>query len=334
VVVEIAENMLYLLRRFGRIPNASRYYFLSRSQPPFLTSMLRAARAELQRAPGAREPERWLTDGADAARREYEQVWCGSQFPDFRKVYRGLSRYYDLNIWHNAAEAESGWDMTPRFEDRCLDFLPVDLNSLLYRYECDFAWFARDDETESKSWRERAEGRRQQTSDLMWEQATGFFYDYDYSKTRRSEFRSLAGFFPMWAGLARPEQAASMVERHLPFFETPHGLVTAEQAKHADGGAPKQWGWPNGWAPLHWIVVSGLWRYGFEAQARRIAEKWVRLVAAEFEAHGQNYEKYNVVEGRRASSERYPDQAGFGWTNAIFVRMVRLLDGEKPLEFE
>src|SRR5262245_51865951 len=41
LVVEITENVSYLMDRFGRIPNASRYYHLSRSQPPLLTSMLR-----------------------------------------------------------------------------------------------------------------------------------------------------------------------------------------------------------------------------------------------------------------------------------------------------
>src|SRR5690242_866514 len=39
-ILDMTENMAYLLRRFGVIPNASRYYFLSRSQPPFFTQMI------------------------------------------------------------------------------------------------------------------------------------------------------------------------------------------------------------------------------------------------------------------------------------------------------
>ena len=35
LIVDMAENMASLYRRFGIIPNANRYYFLSRSQPPF-----------------------------------------------------------------------------------------------------------------------------------------------------------------------------------------------------------------------------------------------------------------------------------------------------------
>src|SRR5215212_2939699 len=33
LVADLAENLAALLRRFGLIPNASRYYYLSRSQP-------------------------------------------------------------------------------------------------------------------------------------------------------------------------------------------------------------------------------------------------------------------------------------------------------------
>ncbi|WP_292159367.1 trehalase family glycosidase [Mesorhizobium sp.] len=43
LVVDMAENMVAMLRRFGMIPNASRLYFLSRSQPPLSTAMFRLA---------------------------------------------------------------------------------------------------------------------------------------------------------------------------------------------------------------------------------------------------------------------------------------------------
>src|SRR3978361_140930 len=62
-----------------------------------------------------------------------------SKNPTTLQVYKGLSRYYDINYLHDLAEAESGWDMTPRFDRRALNYLPVDLNALLYKYETDFA---------------------------------------------------------------------------------------------------------------------------------------------------------------------------------------------------
>ena len=66
---------------------------------------------------------------------------CGwaQKKPNARRVHKDLSRYYDINMLHDLAEAESGWDMTPRFNHKALNYLPVDLNALLYKYEVDFA---------------------------------------------------------------------------------------------------------------------------------------------------------------------------------------------------
>lgn len=328
LVIEITENMLFLMNRFGRIPNANRYYHLSRSQPPFLSSMIRKAYdAKARQGLTQTELSGWLKTASKFAELEYEQVWRGTKFPDFREVYRGLSRYYDLNIWHAAAEAESGWDMTNRFEDHCLDFVPVDLNSLLYQYEGDFAIFARllGDGDAEKKWHARQENRRENMFDVLWDNDAGFFFDFNYRLGRRSSVRSVAGFFPMWSRLATPEQAARIVATHLPFFETDYGLVTTEQMQGKAGDFSKQWEWPNGWAPLQWIVISGLEKYGFHQEALRIAKKWVDLVNRVFLEYKVNFEKYNVVNGSRATPDRYPDQAGFGWTNAVFVRLVNFV---------
>jgi neutral trehalase len=62
------------------------------------------------------------------AKDEYNTVWLGTAKPNMRQVYRGLSRYYDINHLNDLAEAESGWDHTIRFGRKCLEFLPVDLN--------------------------------------------------------------------------------------------------------------------------------------------------------------------------------------------------------------
>jgi alpha,alpha-trehalase len=114
-----------------------------------------------------------------------------------------------------------------------------------------------------------------------------------------------------------------MVEAHLPHFEVSHGLVTTlvHSESHPEQ-AGKQWEWPNGWAPLHWIVLQGLTRYGFLKEAERIEKKWIGLVSHIFREERCFYEKYNVVDGARAVEDRYPDQVGFGWTNGVFLAML------------
>lgn len=328
-IVHITENVLYLMERFGRVPNGTRYYFLSRSQPPFMTSMIRKTVSFMKRRGDTPEQiTSWLKRAYALAKAEYTQVWRGKKFPDEREVYQGLSRYYDLNIWHLAAEAESGWDMTPRFEDRCLDFIPVDLNCLLYHYETDFIGISRrlGLESETEEWMKLRATRREAALNVLWDEDAGFFYDFDYRRGRRSNFRTIAGFFALWAELATPEQARRMVETHLAAFEHQGGLITTERYEANPGDFSKQWAWPNGWAPLHWIAVSGLMKYGYQVEAQRIARKWLDLVNEVFQTHRVNFEKYDVVHFRRATPDRYPDQAGFGWTNAIFRRFTEFLE--------
>ncbi len=331
-VVHITENVLYLMERFGRVPNASRYYHLSRSQPPFMTSMIRKAFSYRKRRGDSYEDlAGWLKCAYTIATTEYNQVWRGKKFPDEREVYQGLSRFYDLNIWHLAAEAESGWDMTPRFEDRCLDFIPIDLNCLLHQYERDFIGICRrlGLENEAEEWTRIREARREAIINALWDEDTGFFYDFDYRRGRRSNFRTVAAYFALWSELATPEQARRMIETHLPVFEHLGGVVTTERYEPGPGEFSKQWAWPNGWAPLHWIVVSGLMKYGYQVEAQRIAFRWLDLVNSVFRTNGVNFEKYDVVHFRRATPDRYPDQAGFGWTNAIFRRFTEFIETGK-----
>jgi alpha,alpha-trehalase len=90
------------------------------------------------------------------------------------------------------------------------------------------------------------------------------------------------------------------------------------------GAMPTQWAYPNGWAPLHFLVVKGLQRYGYHEDARRIAMKWLRTNLDWFNKHNVFLEKYNVVQpGKPPAKGAYPSQTGFGWTNAVFERFCR-----------
>src|ERR1044072_1800246 len=101
----------------------------------------------------------------------------GTRKPHARQIYRGLSRYYDINHLHDLAEAESGWDMTPRFGRKALNYLPVDLNALLYKYETDFARTDRlfDDRREAAKWEQAAEARKAAMDELMWDRLRGLY---------------------------------------------------------------------------------------------------------------------------------------------------------------
>lgn len=316
------ENLLYLFEKFHYIPNASRMYHMSHSQPPVLTSFIR-----LIYETGHKDAV-WLKAKMVIAEQEYEKVWMSKRHPFWHQVHHGLSRYYDINVLHDLAEAESGWDMTPRFERKCLDYLPIDLNSLLYKYEVDFAWAARmqQDDHQERHWLRLAHKRQQQMNKVMWHPRRGFYFDYNYAKHETGGSWSLAGFFPMWAGLASEVQAARMVKQ-LDKFEYEGGLVTTTRPlidMSIFGSLKTQWAFPNGWAPLHWIVIEGLRNYGYHTEAERIARKWLHGNLLWYERHGEFLEKYNVVKPNKHPVEGlYPSQTGFGWSNSVFARLCQ-----------
>jgi alpha,alpha-trehalase len=200
---------------------------------------------------------------------------------------------------------------------------------LLYKYERDFAFAARvlGNEEEAVSWDQAAHKRRMEINDLMWSDVRGFYYDYDYSKKKRAGVDSLAAYYALWAGVASEKQAAKLVG-NLKRFEQKGGLTTTDTSPLVQlmpGGMPVQWAYPNGWAPLHYLVVTGLIKYGYNDDARRIALKWVHTNLQWFNSHGLFLEKYNVVQTNKPPVKGlYPSQTGFGWTNAVFERFCQM----------
>ena len=328
LVMGILDNMFVLIKRFSMVPNASRSYLMGRSQPPLLTSFI----FDVYEAYSL--DKRWLAQAIEYAKTEYSTVWMGTQKPFWHQVESGLSRYYDINSLHDLAEAESGWDMTTRFNRRCLDYLPIDLNALLYKYETDFARTAHilDDYLEQVQWESKAKVRQKNMNKLMWSETKGLFYDYDYLNKKRGSVASLAAFIPLFTGMASAEQAEVLCKK-LKQFTYDGGLVTTYEtnistnngsASKSSKEMPAQWAFPNGWAPLHFMIIKGLENYGYVDEARKIALIWLRANHNWFVNKGVFLEKYNVVEPHLLPIEGvYPTQSGFGWTNAIFERLCQ-----------
>ena len=239
------------------------------------------------------------------------------------------------------AEAESGWDMTNRFNHRCLDFLPVDLNAFLYKYETDFARAAHilGDYLEQVQWESKAKKRQKNMNKLMWSETKGLFFDYDYLNDKRGSVESLASFVPLFTKMASKEQA-HVLSKKLNHFMFSGGLVTTYENIIPTGDSsltksskqmPTQWAFPNGWAPLHFMVIKGLENYGYDEEAKKVALIWLRTNHNWFVNKGVFLEKYNVVEPNLLPVEGvYPTQTGFGWTNAVFERLCQdYLDEDK-----
>lgn len=336
----VVDNFIYLYKRYGIIPNFNSHASTNRSQPPFLSSMILDVYHHEQN-------KKWLETRMEYAKHEYMNVWNDAEGA-YNHCIEGfeLSKYGDRDIGYaQAAELESGWDMTSRFYNRCNEFLPVDLNTYLYKYEQDFMYESSLSKKthEMHEWQKRTENRKNHMTKYLWNDKKGFYFDYDYVHKRQSVFLSLAGFIPMWAGIPDGRQAAKMV-LNLPHFETKYGLViTAEESLPRDiievsnipleykkflqeSLNPKQWDYPNIWPPIEYLVVIGLLKYGYIDDAKRIMRKSLAGQAKIFRKYNTFFEKINGVKGDVAGSYHYLNQSGFGWTNAIFYRYVKILE--------
>ncbi len=92
----MVENFFYEIENYGAVLNANRTYFLTRSQPPFLSSMIRAVYdAEIARDPSPANRARqlkWIAHAYPYAHRDHD-FWLSSMH---RAGQTGLARYLDI----------------------------------------------------------------------------------------------------------------------------------------------------------------------------------------------------------------------------------------------
>ncbi|CAG8515163.1 8772_t:CDS:2 [Ambispora leptoticha] len=89
----MVENFVYEIKHYGKILNANRSYYLTRSQPPFLTDM--ALRVYHHLSGEESEKVKWLATAFNAAIKEYHTVWMSVPRYDPKT---GLSRFYPTGL--------------------------------------------------------------------------------------------------------------------------------------------------------------------------------------------------------------------------------------------
>lgn len=333
------ENLMAMALRFGFVLNGNRAEFLNNSQPPFLSQAVREVyevikdREWLRGALPAIEKEYafyTISRGTDIGLSRYDAVTPISDSQKKRAVEILVDRLgytpdvsYDELARGLYAVGESGWDINPRMTYRAYDYAVAELNSLIYSVESNMEFFSLElGKAESaEEWRTRKEKRAELCRKYL-KGEDGIFYDYDLVKGERTSLLSAASYYPLYFGMATDDEARAAVER-LPELETEWGIVTVERCDHIKGTF--QWGYPNGWPPMQQIVVGGLLRYGYEADAKRIAKKFLGLMEKSFAETGHLWEKYDVVKGSAEALAEYETPAMLGWTYGTYRAFSELL---------
>jgi len=350
----MVENFAYLIDEIGFIPNGNRTYYCTRSQPPFFALMVELL-AEVRDDAGVlgrflpqliREYDFWMsgTEIVNADEPAHRRVVA------FGDAY--LNRYWDdaivprqesyaedvelaarvdrspESLYRDVrAGAESGWDFTSRwFGDRrslatirTTQVIPVDLNSLMYNLESLLARICRSEGRgeEAEHYLRRAERRLRILQTNFFDDDAGMFVDLALPNMKSTGALSIAATYPLFFGIALPEQAARVAHRvHSDFLKAGGWLTTLY-----DTG--QQWDRPNGWAPMQWIIYRGLCNYGRETEALEGAQRWVDNNLDIYGKSGSLVEKYDVENmGVQAAGGEYEVQTGFGWTNGVLLKFL------------
>jgi alpha,alpha-trehalase len=203
---------------------------------------------------------------------------------------------------------------------------------LLYRTEKDLEqisrWLGHTDDAER--WSKRAEERVRLITKYLWNAEMGLFFDFNFVTKQVSDYKYASTFYPLWAGLATPEQAKAVLS-NLKMFEQPGGLPMST----VESGA--QWDLPYGWGNIEMLSIEGLRRYGDNGDADRVSYDFLSNVAENFRRDGEIREKYNVVtRSSQAHAELgyHMNVVGFGWTNAAFLELLHNLPKEMVQRLE
>src|ERR1700686_3410944 len=315
----MVDNFFFEIEHYGAMLNANRTYYLTRSQPPFLSSMFvdvyRASQKDghldeawLKRAYANLDKDygMWTRDPHLAGETGLSRYYDFGEGPPAEAVqdesgfYRKVAQYFFLhpaqaddyvveaNLGTNQAVAgapyslqvcdvpltmappgcekpkpfklsadyykgdrsmrESGFDVSFRFGSfgsATHHYAPVCLNSLLYKNEKDLEqislWLGHAED--AKKWNKRAEERKKLITQYLWNEQQGLFFDFDFQTKHMSDYHYASTFYPLWAGLATPEQAKA-VAGNLKVFEQPGGLPMSTEETGA------QWDLPYGWGNI------------------------------------------------------------------------------------
>ena len=143
------EDIAYLIGKYGYMPNYTKADGFLRSQPPLFSKgvedfvSITNDRDFMKRMLPFMEKEYtfWQTERMTPI--GLNRYGWNADDAELETFARNIRQRLHLNIedctaekgGHLFAEAESGWDFSPRFGLRCADFCPIDLNSILYETE-------------------------------------------------------------------------------------------------------------------------------------------------------------------------------------------------------
>ena len=295
-------------------------------------------------------------DGGDAE-------WLRESFPRleaFIKNYREHRRHAatGLYIWQDDLAIGVDNDPSTYFRPKNSS-ASIFLNSLMFKELKAMAYLARclGHEERSAFYSSEADALAEAVRTWCWDEKDAMFYSCDVNllnfdpKPRKmfggemvlhngaprswpcliQRIGCWSGFMALWAGIATPEQAKKMIEANLESgweFLAPYGIRTLSKKERMYNirgtNNPSNWLGPV-WGISNYMVWRGLVDYGFEKEARKVAESEVKLFGEDLAKNGALHEYYDGDNGAGVINK------GFQNWNYLALNMIAWLEGRKPI---
>lgn len=161
---------------------------------------------------------------------------------------------------------------------------------------------------EARHFNQRADEYAQKIQRDFWDEALGFYVDIGLD-LKPQTMRTIAGFWPLLAGIADQQQLQRLIQQlqDPQAFNTRHRVPshplneTGFAGNYWDGGV---------WAPTNTMVIEGLARYGEHALAREIALNHLDSATHVFTETGTAWENYYPLDYYKGLKAR-PDFVGW-----------------------
>lgn len=255
----------------------------------------------------------------------YHRWWFTARDHD----HNGLAEYGSTDGTTIAAKWESGMDNAVRFDSIAMlkngdgawsmNQESVDLNAYLYKEDINLAQVASilGKTRDHDSWLKDAAAIKASIQARMFDKKRGYFFDLKLGGNELVTIYGSEGWMPLWAGVASPEQARSVVrvmldpakfKTHMPF-----PTLAADDPRFSP--IKGYWRGPV-WLDQAYFGVEALRRYGDNRQADDMARRLV-LNAKGLTRQAPIFENYDPLTGYGYQSPN------FSWSAASYLLLLQ-----------
>jgi Mannosylglycerate hydrolase MGH1-like glycoside hydrolase domain len=268
-------------------------------------------------------------------RNDYE--WLRNRY--YERLQRYLNRWfaYDhdgngLPVW-NSSDASGMDNQISRSGDlESYTDEGVDLACYLYRELQAMAVIAKGlgKSDDQKMYLDHASHLANVINKVFWDEKDGFYYDRNEKTGKRINIKSVAGFIPLWAGVASRVQASRLVKEHLLnprefWMKYPIATYARSEPEFYEGSRSGECNWEGpSWIPTNYMVFHGLMQYGYTDVARQLATKTFEMALLE---NPVTREYYDSDTGKGNGMNPF-----WGWSSLAYVMPFDLIDDYNPMD--